>query len=68
MRLKGNEVKYAIDIEFTGYENLDIEADSEEEAMEKALNVFDSKYMNLPIKTLRNKSTKLTNMTGEWDD
>lgn len=60
-------MKYVIDVEVTGYECLSIEANSLEEAMEKASDRFDVEYMHLPITTLRNKSLKYTHLNDDWE-
>lgn len=66
--LEGIKMKYRIDVEFTGYETLNIEADSLKEAEEKAAGHFDEVYMKLSLETLRCKSFKCNNLAEGWDD
>jgi hypothetical protein len=51
-------MKHRCDICVKGYMTLVVEADSEEEAAKKALEMFAEEYLDLPIKNLQYMSTE----------
>ena len=49
-------MKYSIDVKFTGFENIVVEADNVEDALYMASKIFEQTYSRLPAQHLRNKS------------
>ena len=57
--------QYTFDIKFTGYEQVTIEANSLEEAEQKALDRFEAHYTTAPAWDLRSKSQELQRLGSE---
>lgn len=55
-------MKYRIDVKLIGFETVEVEAHSAEEAEEKALDRFWEIYNEAPAKHLRWKSTELDHL------
>ena len=49
---------YRIDVRVIGFVEITVDADTSEEAFEKAEEVFDEEYLHRPISDLRWKETK----------
>ena len=47
--------KYSIDVKFTGFENIIVEADNVDDAIDMASEIFSTSHSNLPAQHLRNK-------------
>ena len=58
-------MKYRVDIEVVGYMTVEVEAESKDEAEDKALEVFSVKHFNDPIGHLQSKSTSATVLTED---
>ena len=58
-------MKYTFDVKFTGYEQITVEADSLEEAEQKAIDRFEGHYTTAPAGDLRSKSQELQLLGGK---
>ena len=58
-------MKYRVDIELTGYMTVEVEAESKDEAEDKAISLFVDKHFKDPIEHLQSKSTCASVLTED---
>lgn len=58
-------MKYRVDVKVTGYMTVEVEANSVQEAEEKATEEFADTYFKFPIGHLQSKKTESNCVSGE---